>query len=80
MAEAKDLSFETAVEKLEAIVSKLEQGDVTLEEALADFQEGVALLQLCNKRLLQVEERMKMLLDENGEIKLVPFEKTDGVK
>jgi len=73
VAETKDINFESAVEKLEVIVNKLEQGDATLEEALMDFQEGVALLQLCSKRLNQAEEKMKVLLDENGEIRLAAF-------
>ncbi|MBO8168206.1 MAG: exodeoxyribonuclease VII small subunit [Thermoanaerobacteraceae bacterium] len=79
MAE-KELSFEAAVEKLEAIVKKLEEGDVTLEEALESFQEGVAMLQHCNKRLAEVEAKMNVLLDESGELKLVPFAEQDGVK
>lgn len=77
MAEEKQLSFEQAVEKLEKVVGKLEQGDVSLEEALADFQKGVLLLQLCNNRLQEAEAKMKLLVDDNGEIKMVPMDEME---
>ncbi len=79
MAE-KELSFEEAVDKLGIIVKELEDGDISLENALESFQQGVALLQQCNKRLTEVEAKMNVLVDEYGEIKIVPFEERDGVK
>jgi len=60
-------SFEAAIEKLEKIVTRLESGDVPLEEAIDLFQEGMRLSQYCSQKLEQVERRIEMLMeDENG--------------
>lgn len=71
MKEEKDISFEKAMEQLESIVKKLEEGDVPLEEAIQYFQEGMELSKLCHKKLKRVEEQMEFILEDNGEIK--PF-------
>lgn len=65
--ETKEPTFEEAMQKLEGIVQKLEQGDVPLEEAIAMFQEGMTLSNDCHKRLKQVENKMTEVLHENGE-------------
>ncbi|MBU9724159.1 MULTISPECIES: exodeoxyribonuclease VII small subunit [Bacillaceae] len=66
-----ELSFEKAMEKLELVVDKLEQGDVPLEEAISMFQEGMELSKYCHDRLQHVEKQMTQVLTEDGEIK--PF-------
>jgi len=58
-----ELSFEEAMEKLELIVSKLENGDVPLETAIELFQEGMNLSQLCGSKLEQVESRIELLIE-----------------
>lgn len=65
-AEEKSISFEAAMEKLEEIVAKLENGDVPLEQAIDLFQEGMKLSQLCSQKLEQVERKIEMLVEENG--------------
>ncbi|WP_242218857.1 exodeoxyribonuclease VII small subunit [Bacillus cereus group sp. BfR-BA-01380] len=65
------LSFEEAIAKLEQIVSKLEQGDVPLEEAISYFKEGMELSKLCDEKLKGVQEQMAVILGENGELR--PF-------
>lgn len=65
-AEEKSVSFEAAMEKLEEIVARLENGDVPLEQAIDLFQEGMKLSQLCNQKLEQVERKIEMLVEENG--------------
>jgi len=57
------LSFEEAMEKLEAIVARLESGDVPLEQAIELFQEGMKLSQLCGSKLEQVERKIEMLIE-----------------
>ncbi|SDY56639.1 exodeoxyribonuclease VII small subunit [Evansella caseinilytica] len=69
--ENSSLTFEQAMEKLEKVVGKLEQGDVPLEEAIAMFQEGMKLSKFCHERLQQVDKQMAQVLTEDGEI--VPF-------
>ncbi|MFD0586809.1 exodeoxyribonuclease VII small subunit [Paenibacillus sp. GCM10027627] len=62
-----ELSFEQAMEKLESIVAKLENGDVPLETAIDLFQEGMKLSQLCGGKLEQVEAKIELLMEtENG--------------
>ena len=69
-----EMSFEEAMDKLEAIVARLESGDVPLEAAIELFQEGMALSRLCGQKLDQVERRIEMLLeDENGQLRKQPF-------
>jgi len=63
-----ELSFEEAIEKLEKIVEKLEQGDVPLEKAIDYFQEGMKLSKLCNDKLTNVQNRMVEILSEENEL------------
>ncbi len=67
MAEKKQ-AFEVSLKELEKIVRKLEDGDLTLEESLKLFEDGVKLSRECQERLNQAERRIEVLLkDENGD-------------
>lgn len=67
MATADDkLSFETALEKLEAIVESMEAGDVPLAELLAKFEEGTKLLKVCEGRLKDAELKIEVLKKQKG--------------
>ncbi|MDF2922012.1 MAG: xseB [Paenibacillaceae bacterium] len=68
-----DVSFETAIEQLEIIVARLENGDVPLEQAIELFQQGMRLSQLCSRKLEQVERKIEMLVEENGTLAKKPF-------
>lgn len=66
MAEKKQ-TFETSLQDLERIVRRLEDGDLSLEESLKLFEDGVKLSRECQERLNQAERRIEVLLkDENG--------------
>jgi exodeoxyribonuclease VII small subunit len=71
--EKTELSFEEAMEKLETIVSRLENGDVPLEQAIELFQEGMRLSHLCGQKLEQVERKIEMLVEESGSLMKKPF-------
>lgn len=58
-----ELTFEQAMERLDSIVSKLENGDVPLETAIELFQEGMKLSQLCGGKLEQVEQKIELLIE-----------------
>lgn len=78
MAESKEnqyetLTFEEALKRLEEVVQKLEDGDVPLEEAIDLFQEGMALSKRCSQQLDKAEQRIEMLMEENGEWTKKPF-------
>lgn len=55
-------SFENSMKELEAVVEKLESGDVTLEEALTCFENGIKLSNACRKMLDEAEKKVSVLL------------------
>ena len=59
--EKKDITFETAIARLEEIVRLLESGSAPLDESLSLFEEGVGLVKLCNARLDSAEQKVKIL-------------------
>lgn len=67
------ITFEQAMESLETIVAQLESGDVPLETAIELFQEGMTLSKLCGQKLEQVERRIEMLLENDGNLQRKPF-------
>ena len=68
MAEQK---FEEAFQKLESIVKRLEDGNLSLDDSLKAFEEGVRLSRFCSKKLDEAEKKVEILLKEsNG--RLVP--------
>ncbi len=69
----KKRKFENDLERLEEIIHALENKELALEDSLALFQEGVELYRLCNKRLEEAEEKITMILEENGQSKQIPF-------
>jgi exodeoxyribonuclease VII small subunit len=72
-------TFENAMKRLEAIVRDLESGDLTLDEAMKKFQEGVKLSRLCSQRLDETEKKVSILLkDEDGKIRTEPFSPDDN--
>ncbi len=60
----KTLTFEEAMEKLEKSVSELESGDLTLDEALATFEQGIALVKQCRSELDRAEQKIEVLLKD----------------
>jgi exodeoxyribonuclease VII small subunit len=66
MTENTTLSFEEAIQKLEAIVERLEEGDVPLEEAIEIYKQGMTLSKLCQDKLKYVEDQLAQMLTEDG--------------
>lgn len=60
-------SFEAALQELERIVQAMESGDMPLEESLASYERGMALLRTCQDRLAAAEQKIRML--EDGELR-----------
>ncbi len=66
-ADVKKMPFERAIEELESIVKRLEEGKVPLEELVAIYERGEALKKRCEELLRQAEARVeKITLDANG--------------
>ena len=66
MTKKDTVNFETSLKKLEKIIEKLEDGDISLEDSVKSFEEGIGLVKECQKQLSQAELKVKKLL-ENGD-------------
>ena len=66
MTKKDTVNFEASLNKLEQIVTKLENGDISLEDSVKSFEEGIGLVKECQKQLSEAELKVKKLLD-NGE-------------
>lgn len=70
-AAGRERSFEEGMRDLDGIVSKLEQGTLPLEQALGEFETGVALLRTLHEKLGEVEQRVEVLLrDADGVLRV----------
>jgi exodeoxyribonuclease VII small subunit len=68
--------FERSLAELEAIVDKLEEGDLSLDDSLRHFERGVQLTRSCQSALKQAEQKVEMLLKRSGaedDLSVVPF-------
>ncbi len=66
--------FEAALLRLEEIVKELEGGDLTLEESLKIFEEGIRLSGVCSRKLDEAERRVEVLLKCEQDLVTKPFE------
>ncbi|HKA31686.1 MAG TPA: exodeoxyribonuclease VII small subunit [Candidatus Binatia bacterium] len=63
--------FETAMEELEKVVERLESGELSLEDSLAAFEDGIRLVKFCNQKLTEVEKKIELLMkDKEGKLQL----------
>jgi len=75
MAKAsKPMDFEQSLAQLEGLVEKLENSEFTLEQSLEAFEQGVKLTRQCQQALAQAEQKVQVLMEENGQSEAVPFE------
>jgi exodeoxyribonuclease VII small subunit len=71
--------FEIALEELEKIVEQLESGDLSLEDSLTAFENGVGLVKYCNQKLSDVEKKIELLVrDKEGKLQLKVLETIAG--
>ncbi len=70
-------TFENALGKLEQITEELENGDLSLEKSLKKFDEGIGLVDYCNKTLTEAKEKVELLLEKQGGIVTSPFDELD---
>ena len=81
MPESNTPDFEQALAELEALVARLERGDLPLDEALKTFERGVELTRHCQDSLKAAQQRVEILLKRNGRTEPEPFsvsESQDG--
>ena len=70
-------SFESSMAEFERLVAKMEEGDMTLEQSLKSYERGMELSKSCQTALDKAEQRVQVLAQRDGEIKLEPFESDD---
>ncbi|GAB3037118.1 exodeoxyribonuclease VII small subunit [Bowmanella dokdonensis] len=69
-----NLSFEESLAELEAIVEQMEKGDLPLELALEKFERGIQLTKQSQHKLSQAEQKVRILLQQQGQAELIPFD------
>ena len=68
------MTYEQQLQQLETLIKQLENGDLSLDQTLAAYEQGVALIRACQQQLEQAEQRIQLLAhDANGEETLVPL-------
>ena len=73
--------FERSLAELEAIVEKLEQGELSLDESLRHFERGVQLTRVCQSALKQAEQKVEILMRKSGapdQFEAAPFDAEDN--
>ena len=68
-----DINFEDAMKRLEEIANELEKGDLTLDESVKKFEDGISLSKKCNEFLDNAEKKITMLINNGNEIKEETF-------
>jgi exodeoxyribonuclease VII small subunit len=75
--DAQQFDFETALDQLEALVSAMEEGELSLEESLQAFEKGVKLTRECQTALEKAEQKVQTLLDDAGTTEPLGFDDED---
>jgi len=73
-----NIDFGGALAELEALVEKMEDGNISLEESLKYFERGIALTRTCQKALAEAEQKVQILLEKNGDQQLRAFSTKDN--
>ena len=66
-------SFESQIENLEKIVAELENGELSLDESVSKFEEGIKISKECKKTLEEAEKKITILINNDGETKEEEF-------
>lgn len=74
MSGKKSYPFEESLAKLESLVEKMEAGDLSLEDSLVTFEQGIKLTRECQAALKNAEQKVTMLIERNGQVKTDLFE------
>jgi len=74
---SKTFDLEKSLGKLESIVDALENGDLSLEQSLKQFEEGVGLTRACQEALVQAEQKIQVLVEKAGQATLEPLDNPD---
>jgi len=67
-------TFETALTRLERITEELEDGELSLENSLKKFDEGIKLASFCSEQLTEARAKVELLLEKEGKLEAIPFD------
>lgn len=67
-------NFEEAMKRLEEITEIMQQSNVSLEQALKYYEEGITLMSFCQKKLAQVQQKIKILNDKSAQLEDFTFD------
>ena len=74
MPKSKQIDFEASLGRLEQLVDQLEEGELSLEDSLKAFEQGVKLTRECQEALRKAEQKVNLLLQDNGDLVAEPFD------
>ncbi len=72
--DAQQPNFEAAMDELEKLVARMEEGDLPLEETLKQFQRGIELTRQCQKALADAEQKVEILVEKAGQTEVEAFD------
>ena len=68
------MTYEQQLQQLETLIKQLENGDLSLDQTLAAYEQGIGLVRACQQQLEQAEQRIQLLTqDDSGAETLIPF-------
>ena len=70
----KELKFEEAMQELESIANELENGNLSLEDSVSKFEEGMNISKKCNEIIENAEKKITILLQKDGKLEEENFE------
>lgn len=66
--------FEHSLAELQTLVERLESGELSLEDSLTAFEQGIGLTRECQAALAQAEQKVQILLERDGKLQAAPFD------
>ncbi len=70
-------AFENSLAELETLVEKMESGDLSLEQSLQAFEQGISLTRECQQALSSAEQKVQLLVQRNDKLSVEPFPDSD---
>lgn len=77
MSKAKQPDLEKSLADINKLIEKMEHGELSLEQSLAEFEKGITLIKHCQKVLTEAEQKVNLLMEKNGEASLTPYHSDD---
>ena len=78
MSKPKKIDFEASLGQLEQLVAQMEEGELSLEDSLKAFENGIKLTRECQTALETAEQKVQLLMEKNGSISEQPFAESEA--